>query len=404
MMGKIALRNVFRQKRRSLLTVLTMFTGFVLSAFTIAWSDGSYSDVIEMFTNTRLGQIQIHEKSYTETPSLYKYIENPTEIGEKLSKIKGIKSYTIRLKAGGLGSISDKTAAIDMTGIYPGLEDTTTGFNSRIKKGKPLSVNANHEVVIGKGLAKILNADVGKQLVVVSQGADGSIANDLYNIVGIYDSNEKLSDRVSVFLHIKDMEELMVLENKAHEIAITIDKIKDSKKLSKIIANTLEDDGLLVEPWQEFAASFYKAMKADRKGMWIMLFIIVLIVAIGVFNTVLMAVLERQREYGVLLALGTKPKDLIIMILSEVTWLAVFSIVGGIVIAFILNYYISIHGIAMSEPISYGGMEFSFMRTEINFSSYLIPGITVLITAIVVAFLPALKAAKTDPAKTMRKN
>jgi ABC-type lipoprotein release transport system permease subunit len=265
-----------------------------------------------------------------------------------------------------------------------------------------LSKAANHEVLLGKGLAKILKADLEDEIVVLSQGADGSIANDMYKIVGILDSGDEISDRASFYLHIKDAQELLVLEGRIHEIAVTVKHLRDVDKVTGILQESVNDPRLAVDPWQVFARSFYVAMKADKEGMWIMLVIIVLVVAVGVLNTVLMSVLERRREYGVLKAVGTKPGQIVKMVLAEVNILAVVCIIFGAAVGLLLNYLLSIHGLTLPEPISYGGMKFQYMQAEINARSFYIPTITVLLVATLVSLFPAFKAAKTEPARSMR--
>jgi ABC-type lipoprotein release transport system permease subunit len=195
-----------------------------------------------------------------------------------------------------------------------------------------------------------------------------------------------------------------VLQDRAHEIAITVHNL--DKVLS--IAQNLEqkisvlDSKLAVEPWQVFAKAFYIAMKTDEKGMWVSLIIIIIVVAVGVLNTVLMSVLERRREYGVLKAVGTRSAQIIKMVLSEISILSLLSIFWGIILGFLLNYYFTIYGITLSEPLTYGGMKFQTLKGEINARSFYIPTVTIFMASILVSVFPAFKAARTDPAKSMR--
>ena len=257
-------------------------------------------------------------------------------------------------------------------------------------------------MILGQGLARQLKAAIGSELVIVSQAADGSIANDLYTVTGILDSGDPMADRLDCYLHLADVQELMVMEGRVHEIAIIVDELKRVETVAQSIRTVLHDEALRVESWRQFAASFYRAMQADKQGNWITLLVILLIVAVGVLNTVLMSVLERRREYGVLLALGTRGGRLVRMVLGEILVLAAGSVMVGSVIAFFLNWWISIRGVRLSEPFTYGGITFEVLRTELNLQSFLIPAVTVLITAIVVALLPAIMAVRTDPARSMR--
>ncbi len=403
LMFKIAFRNIFRQKRRSLLTALSMFGGFYLAAFFIGWSDGSYNDIINMFTTNELGHIQIHKKSYLDTPSIYKTIDDFSSLSKEIDDIDDIRGYSPRVYSAGIVSVGEKNAGAKIIGIDKEKENKNTNFYKKIESGRIFGDSSN-EVLLGKGLAKILKAKIGNDLVIVTQGADGSVANDKYRITGIINSGNDLSDRVSMYISIKAAQELLVLGNRIHEVVITLNSLKDVADVSEMLSEKLKGTKLSASPWQVFAKSFYDAMKADQEGMWIMLVIIVLVVAVGVLNTVLMSVLERRREYGVLKAVGTKPGDIIKMILYEVNVLGIICIFFGTVLALITNYLLSKKGITLPEPFSYGGMKFETMKTEINLRSFLIPAVTVFISATIVGFFPALKAAKTDPAKAMRQH
>jgi ABC-type lipoprotein release transport system permease subunit len=403
-MLKLAFRNIFRQKRRTVLTALSMFGGFVLAAFFIGWADGTYSGIIDAFTRNRMGHIQVHQKDYLDRPSLYKTIDSLEQIGAILEEQEDVDSWTPRVYSAGLASVGEKTAGVRIIGIDPARETQTTRFDEQIVEGGMFSGGTVNEVILGKGLAKMLKAELADEAVIVSQAADGSIANDKYKVVGILDSGDEMGDRMAFYLPMATVQELLVLEGRVHEIAITVHSLDDvqdvNDELAARVSGTAPD--LAVEPWQVFARAFYVAMKADKEGMWVTLMVIVLVVAVGVLNTVLMSVMERRREYGVLKAVGTKPGQIVKMVLLEVNILSVICIILGIGVGLLLNYMMSVQGFTLPEPLSYGGMTFETMRSEINARSFYIPAITVLLVATVVSIFPALKAAHTDPARSMR--
>lgn len=398
---KMAYRNVLRQKRRTLLTVITMLGGFTLASISIAWSDGAYNFVIDLFTRTQLGHIQMHGQGYLDKPTLYNTITDYEALGGKINSYEGVVSWTPRLFAAGLASVGHKSTAVQIKGIDPVREIETTRIDKKITEGRMFDESDRLEAILGKGLAATLKADVGSELVIVSQGADGSIANDLYDVIGILESGNPLSDQTALYLRLDDAQELMVLYGQVHEIAVVIDDLDDVEEVVAGLTNTITRPELTVEPWQVFARSFYDAMQADREGMWIMLFIIVLIVSVGVLNTVLMTVLERTREYGVLRAIGVRPLQIIRMVVYEVTVMASGSILVGFILSLGINYWLSVQGISFGT-FTYGGVEFSEMYSEINGRSYIIPAITVFLSAVLISLFPAVKAARTMPAKAMR--
>lgn len=399
---RLAWRNIFRQKRRMILTVLTMFGGFTLSAISIGWTDGTYNNIIDMFTRNSLGHIQVHARGYLDRPSLYKNIADYQTMGATIDSLPGVEAWTPRLYSAGLSSVGDKTAGVRIIGIDPSREEAATRFSRKIIDGRPAAATAAREAVIGKGVARRLKAAVGDSIVIVSQAADGSIANDIYALIGIVESGDAIADQSSFYLHLRDAQDLLVLNGRVHELVIIVSHLDEVAAVTAEIRGLVVVDAYDVAPWQEFARSFYVAMKADKRGSWIMLFVVILIVAIGVLNTVLMTVLERTREYGVLRAVGTRPVQLFRLVLYEVTIMAVIGIGIGSGLSLALNSFLSTHGVAMPLAFTYGGIEFSRYYSEVSAHSIYIPALTVLFSALIVSIFPALKASRIAPARALR--
>ncbi len=407
-MVKIAFRNIFRHRRRTVLTTLTMFGGFTLCSFSIAWMDGSYSNVIDLFTRNQMGHIQIHHPEYLDRPALYRTVDDFESVGRALDGIAGIEAWAPRVFAAGLASVGDKSTGVRIIGVDPARETAATRLDKKIIDGPGFSGEphearvARAEALLGKGLAKRLHAGIGDEVVIVSQGADGSIANALYSVAGLIDSGDDLSDQASLYLRIGDAQELLVIEGRVHELAIVSGSIRGLDRLALRIKEAVARPGLAVETWREFARSFYDAMRADQTGAWISIVIVVMLVAFGVLNTVLMNVLERTREYGLLRAVGTKPAQIFRLVIVEVVVMALVSVIVGFIISFALNYGLSFKGMPMPVSIEYGGVTFSEMYTEVNVRSYVIPLLCVVLSAMFISVFPAVKAARTRPAEAMR--
>lgn len=399
---RIAWRNIFRQKRRTVLTMLTMLGGFALSAISIGWADGTYNRIIDMFTRNRLGHVQIHALGYLDKPSLYRNIKAYQTIGETIERIEEVESWAPRFYAAGLASVGDKSLGVRIIGIHPERESAATRFENKLIQGKSLSKKPEQQAILGKGAARTLKANLGDQIVIVSQAADGSIANDLYTLVGIIESGDELQDQSCLYLHLQDAQELFCLEGAIHEIVVIARKLNQVRSLTREIRKALDNPELEVDTWQEFARSFYVAMKADKQGAWVMLFVVILIVAIGVLNTVLMTVLERTREYGVLRAMGTRPIQVVRLVLYETALMACLSVIVGAALSLLVNYLLSQQGIPMPQTFTYGGIEFTHFYSEVNARSFYIPAVTVMICAVLVSFFPAVKAARIEPARAMR--
>ncbi|CAI8019997.1 Lipoprotein-releasing system transmembrane protein LolC [Geodia barretti] len=379
-----------------------MIAGFTLSSLFIGLSDGAYGNIITMFTRNRIGHIQVHREGYLDKPSLYETIDDYPSVGETIQSTTGVEAWTPRVYAAGLGSVGEKSTAVQVIGVDVARETQATRFDQKMIEGSVLAETASHEAVIGKGLAKILSGTVGSEIVIFSQGADGSIANDVYKIIGIAESGDDGTDRVACYLHIEDAQELFVLEGRIHEIVVIVSNINHVSKITDTIKTRLNNSTLDVAPWQVVAKSFYRAMKVDQQGDAIARWVIMLIVAIGVLNTVLMSVLERTREYGVLKAVGTKPTQIFWLVICEVVIIAIGSIAVGALLGVLANYLLSIYGITYPEEITYGGMKIKTLYAEVNARCLIIPAITVMLSATIVSLFPAIKAARIMPAKAMR--
>jgi putative ABC transport system permease protein len=402
-MLKMAFRNIFRQKRRSLLTALTMLGGYVLGSVALGLIDGTYNDIIDKFTRSRLGHIQVHARGYLDRPTLNKVVRSYREVGSVIDRAPDVEAWAPRIIAAGLASVGERTDATRILGIDPVRESKATRFDKKITRGRSFSPQAAKEIILGPGLAEDLRASLGDEVVLVSQAADGSLANDLYRLVGLAETGDLAGDRSTAYLHIDDARDLFALEDAVHEIVVISRSLKSVISLSDSLRASLGSFPVDVQPWQEFAKSFYGAMMADKKGHELMLVILFVIVAFGVLNTTLMSVLERRREYGVLKALGTRPRQVFRLIVFEVLLLAAASIIVGAGFGLFLNSLLAQHGIAVfAEPVTFGGMEFRSFISEVSLRSVAAPALTVLVSALLISLMPAVKAARTEPAKTIR--
>ena len=402
MIFRIAFRNVFRHKKRSLFTALTMFGAFVLASISIGIGEGMYTEVIDKFTRSYMGHIQVHREGYLDRPTLYKTIDDYEKAGQVIAETEGVDAWAPRLKAGGLAFVGDQTSGANILGVDPGLEERATFLSGKITEGSSFTDSHGKHALVGVGLLEILDARVGDSLVIVSQAADGSIANDIYHITGAVESGDEMRDRSTVYLPLSEAQELFVLPGRVHEIVVMGEKVKRVRELAKRISRSLANPELSVSPWQVFASSFYEAMQADKQGNYITQVVVMIIVAVGVLNTVLMSVLERTHEYGVLKAMGTRPSQIFMMILLEVGIITTGCIVLGSGVGTLVNYIFTRVGIEVPTAMEVGGFAIETMVSEINAKTYWMPGVIVFTAAMLVSLFPAIKAARTVPVEAMR--
>ncbi|MCK4504773.1 MAG: ABC transporter permease [Candidatus Aegiribacteria sp.] len=421
MLLKLAWRNIFRQKRRTFLTLMTMAGGFVLSSLSIGWMNGSYSSIILFFTNNRTGQIQVHHEGYLADPSIYSTIDNYEQVGLLLDSFPDVRTWAPRIYTGALLAIKpdaaagqasnafSSSAAASVIGIDPTREQEATGFSDQITEGEMLtasyadtSLSSTGQILLGKELAITLDASAGDSLILLSQAANGAVADKRYVVVGIVSTGNTQIDRRTSYITLRDAQKLFALEGEAHEIAILSRNFNEVDNLNTAISEKLIGRNLETDSWKVFAKEFYNGMKADESSLEVMIFIIVLVAAMGVLNTVLMMVLERRREFGVMKAMGTRPGFIVRMIMLEANIMGFISILLGSIISTAGLLFLSKHGIVLDPPLDYGGTVFREMVASISPDCYWIPAVCVILTASIVSWIPALKAAHTKPAKALR--
>jgi ABC-type lipoprotein release transport system permease subunit len=399
---KIAFRNIFRHKKRSALTGLMMAGGCFLFAVFIGMVDGTYGNLIDMFTRDHTGHIQIHKKGYLDKPSIYKTLNGPDPIGAKIDSVAHIQSWAPRVYTPALAFAGKKTTGVQLTGIDPPKEERTTRIRHKVDRGRFISATPLNEVVIGDGLARVLKVDLGGEIAFIAQGADGSIANGLFTVVGITGKSEGAIGSSTCYTHINSLQKFLSLGGRVHEIAVVLMDESKTIRVTDLIREALDDPLLEVDPWQVVESQFYRAMQADIKGNWYSIMVFTIIIAVGVLNTILMILLERTREFGVLKALGTRPFQIFLLIVLETACLAVLSIIIGTAAGIFANWMLSVYGITYSTPIEYGGVVFDRLTAKITSRSLVLPALIIFSTAILVSILPAIRAARIIPVKAMR--
>lgn len=399
---RLAFKNIFRQKRRSFFTILSIMGSFVLCSISIGLVYGTYGKVIDTFTRGHSGHIEIHAPGFLERPSLFKNIKDWENFLPILARNENIVSSTPRVIGAVLVSQGEKTTGARLIGIHPDREATTTTILKSIDHGNSISNSPSNEIVIGHALSKILSVKIGDEIILMTQAADGSMSNDKFNIKGILSEASDAMESHNAYVHIQTAQDFLVLGKRIHEFVITLKSHDGAKSVASELKK--EFPTYEVSPWQEIEAEFYKAMTADQTGIWIDLGIMLFIVSIGVLNTVLMTILERTREFGILKAIGTRPEAIFTMVVLETAILAFVSIVTGIFLALFINYKLSYIGIPYPMPIEIGGMKLHHLYGQVSFFNIWIPALVVTLSSVGVSIIPAIRAAQIVPVKAIRSN
>ena len=395
---KLAYRNILRQRRRSLLTALSMAGGYMLFVFSMSLLEGSWSNVVDIFTLDHTGHIQVHKDDYAKRPKIHKTIENPAVVETTLKNHEDVTGWAPRVYSSALAYGGNKTSIAQIFGIDPKLEPTVTRILQKVSAGQYFSAQPNADgyfpAMIGRGLANSLRLDVGDEIVLISSGADGSIANDIFIITAII-GNTTSFDRLGVFLPLTVAQEFLSIGGEVHEFALLARNKHDNEQLAVALQSLMPS--LKVSPWQQIEATFYRTMQSDKQGNYFTMALIVFIVFIGVLNTVLMSVLERTKEFGVLKSIGCRPSELVKLIFIETVMLASISISVGLALILPVIVWFTEVGIKLDISVDMGGVVFDTMKGDLSAYVVFMPMGFMLLTAALISLPPGLRAARILP-------
>jgi len=409
LMLKLAFRNILRNRRRTILTILSMFGGYVLMSVQLSVTEGSYDQMLEFYTKDTTGHVQITAPGYVERPTLYKSVPVSDDIMTVLGDQPGVQAVTARIESSALAYGETKSFPVEVKGVDPGREADLSYLVDKVSKGDYLTGEPDSEgyydAMIGAQAARQLNLGIGDELVLISQGADGSLANDLYRISAILGESEDAEARW-VVLPLQAAQAFYVMPGEAHRLIVLGRNHHQARTLETELQNWVDhqwpEDDYRATAWQEVAKDFYRTMQADKEGGQVTLYILVFLVCIGVLNTVLMSVMERTGEFGVLKAIGTSPSRLFWLIVLETLLLAFTACVIGVLAAWPINAWFTAVGIQMAEPMEISGIVFSHYKGQLSLYVFAYPAVVILLAAVIIALMPGLRAARIVPVDAMR--
>ena len=393
---KMAWRNVWRNKRRSLVTIAAMAFALLVTILYSGLATGMLRGLERNVVQLELGDIQVFAEGYRDKPQIYTRMEESGALVKKLRA--GGFSASPRLLAAGLAAARDQSAGVQFRGVEVEGDDSVTEVQTKLKDGAWLDVKEQRGVVVGRRLAKTLNVKVGDELVVLAQASDGSMANELYRVRGVLGSVNVAVDRMGVFLNAAAFRELMAMPEGAHQIMV---RKPATLPLPAAVALAIKlAPGKDVQSWKALMPTIASMLENSQAMLYTMFFIIYIAIGLVILNAMLMAVFERIREFGVLKALGMGPMTVFRLVIAECVVQVVLALAVGIGLGMPGVWYLKEYGIDLGGM---GGLEVHGIAWDMvwwaEFSAAAFTGpIMIMLTVVFLAVLyPALKAALIRP-------
>lgn len=414
---QLAWRNLWRNPRRTFISVTAIALGYVMLLLFACLLHGLSQQMIDNGTRMGLSHMQVHAPDYYPDRSLYHTLggRTGTELEDLLTTLTAhpqVLAVAPRVYGYGLVSGGDHSAGADLLGIDPAREQQISRFHTRLTKGRFLNqqaTNGANEVVLGAKLANTIAAKPGSEIILLTQAADGSIGNDLYTVVGILRTGSEAIDRGTVLMPLDATQELLSLTaNRIHEIGV----LTTTADVASTVATRLESqlNGTLpvrVRAWPELSPALAAYVQMSEGSNTFLFSIVFLVAIIGVINTMLMAVFERTRECGVLMALGLRPMYMTLLIVLEASLLAGVSVGLGVSLGGPLVWYLQAYGLdlrnVMGELSMAGVVIDPTWYGRHDFPAYIQAAVGLAGVAVVSALYPAIRAARFRPVEAMRR-
>lgn len=399
----LAWRNIWRNKRRTILAASSIFFAILLAIFTRAMQHGSYDYMIDSAVRMYTGYIQIHGKGYWEERSLEKAIDVDNELIKKIKSITFVEIVVPRLENFMLVSSKEVTKVASIICIEPDKENQMTKLKDKLVAGRYINDN-DSGILISEGLAQKLNVQVGDSVVLYGQGIYGITTATSSPIIGVIKFALPDLNNSFIYMPLKFGQSLFSVENKITTISIMI---KNPKKLDYVLSEVkkITNRNYDVLTWEEMMPELVQGIQLDSVGGMIMLFILYLVIAFGIFGTVMMMTAERTKEFGILLSIGVKKSKLIIITILEAIFISLIGALTGILISIPIVIYFSQNPIRFTGEIAEISLKFGvepIIPLSTNPGIFVAQTLVVLSIALLSSFYPINYIRKLKPIEAMR--
>lgn len=402
---RLAWRNIWRQKRRTWLTALAMIFSNILLVFMISLQFGSYEMMINNTLRMFSGQVQIQSEGYQDDRKMRQVVEGIGDLASNIREKFPTASVAARANAFVLVSSEDRSFGTQLVGVEPDHEPGVSSIPGLLTEGRYLDDPDAAEIVIGSVMARNLKVKTGDELTFLGSGRDGSFAAGVLKVVGIFNSGSQDMDRSLAEIPLGYFQEAFAMKAGGHVIALAMSELGAVPALIEPLNATIGDqEGLLVLDWEALMPGLKQAIQADMTSAWFMYAVLIVLVAFSVLNTQLMSVLERTREFGVIMALGIKPRRLALLVMLETFLMASVGLLIGMLLGAFVSGYFALAGFA------YPGMD--ELAAKFNMPPVIYPALgplsimlgptVVFIFCLFAAIYPALKLYSLRPVSAMR--
>jgi ABC-type lipoprotein release transport system permease subunit len=399
----IAWRNIWRNKVRSLIVIVSVMVGLWAGAFIMGYGTGMINQRIEDAINNEISHFQVHHPLFDEDYEAKYIIPSGIEIASDIKQDDEVEALTARVISFGMVQSAKNSAGGKYIGIDPENENTVTNLADQVIEGEFITKNDKNKILIGRKLQEKLKVKLNSKVVLTCQDTAGNIVAGAFKIKGIYSMYNTGIEKTNIYMRQEDLAELLDMKGSVHEIA---GLVKDPRSLDIFLSGLSFLDSILIEDWKAIAPELALMIESMDEYLVIFIGIILLALAFGIINTMLMAVLERYKEIGMLMGIGMNKRRVFLMIVFETIMLVFIAVPIGLLAAYLHIEYLGNVGMDVSGMYAEGYAEFGFksiIYPELEGRYYIQIMFMVTIAALLSSILPAFTAISLKPVEAIRK-
>lgn len=407
MLFKLAWRNIWRNKRRTFITVASIFFAVLFAVFMNSFQKGAWVRMLDNVVNYYYGYAQIHQKGYWEDKTLDESMLFTDDLKDLPNNIEGLNGIVPRLETFTLLSSGEHTNAMMIVGTDPDKENAMTNLKDKLTEGTYFSENAK-SLLVADGVKELLDVKLGDTLIIMTQGYHGVQAAGKYPIAGFVHFASPDLNKSMVYLPLKETQYLLGADDRVTSLALKLNSRTDLPEVMEQLKSKLDTETYEIMNWKELLPDLVEAQKTDTAGNYIFLFVLYLIISFGIFGTILMMVKERTYEFGVLLAVGMNRAKLALTTWLEIIFMSMIGAFLGMLGALPLVVHFKNNPIDfsnMGEDMSATYEKWGFdpiMPTVLETPLFFNQAILVLIITSILATFAIWKIYRLQPVKAMR--
>ena len=402
---RLAWRNIWRNRRRSFITMLSIVVAVLLASVMRSMQEGQYDVMVNSTVGTFTGYIQIHHQGYWDDQTLENSFEASDSLFQEAAKPDEVIETVPRLQSYALAAGQQQSRPAMIMGIDPDKEQSLSNPKERIESGSYFKNDDEQAVLVGIDMMQRLNVQVGDSLVLIGQGFRGQSATGLYEIKGTVSFPNPEMNKNIVMMPLATTQYFLAAPNRLTALSLILNDPNKVKETVDQLTSNIDTDQYEIMNWQQLMPELQQAIQADRGGGVIIILILYIIVGFGILGTVLMMITERTYEFGIMLSIGTSRLAIFLMLALEILFIAFIGSIIGIMLSIPVAWYFNINPIEFSggmvEVMESYGLE-PYLPFSLDPELFYMQAIIIFIITIVFSIIPLIRASRLHPVKAMR--